>query len=219
MAGVEIGVASTKAFTAQVAVLYLLALELAKQRGKIPLETYHSLVANFVESVDILDKSLTSGSVDRIKKISSVMANAPHLIYIGRDILFPMALEGALKIREISYIPTQGIASGELKHGSIALVDQDVFVIALNSSGLLYDKNISSIEEILARNGKIIVIGDRMVNDSRIFDFIETHEAKNKFEILLSMIVPLQLMAYYAGVSRGTDIDQPRNLAKSVTVE
>ncbi|MDR2777705.1 MAG: glutamine--fructose-6-phosphate transaminase (isomerizing) [Rickettsiales bacterium] len=219
MAGVEIGVASTKSFTAQVAVLYLLAIEMARQREKISIEKYHSLVADFVNSVDILDKSLVPANIDKIERISSIIAKAPHLIYMGRDILFPMALEGALKIKEISYIPTYGIASGELKHGSIALIDPDTFVVALGNSDLLYEKNLSSMEEILARNGKIIAIGDRVVGDTRIFDSIETPATKNKFEVFLSMVVPTQLLAYYAGVHRETDIDQPRNLAKSVTVE
>ncbi|MDR3078733.1 MAG: glutamine--fructose-6-phosphate transaminase (isomerizing) [Rickettsiales bacterium] len=219
MAGAEIGVASTKAFTAQVAVLYLLALEMAKQRGTISLEAYHGFVADFIKSADLLRKSLTPARVEKIKKISSTISGAGHLIYLGRDILFPMALEGALKIKEVSYIPTTGIASGELKHGSIALVDSNTFVVALNNSNLLYDKNLSSLEEILARNGKIIVIGDRAVSDPRIFDFIETPKTKNKFEIFLSMVVPLQLLAYYSGVGKGIDVDQPRNLAKSVTVE
>ncbi|MDR1495071.1 MAG: glutamine--fructose-6-phosphate transaminase (isomerizing) [Rickettsiales bacterium] len=219
MAGAEIGVASTKAFTAQVAVLYLLALEMAKQKGTISLETYHSLVADFVDSVTVLEKSLDPANIERIKKISSTIASTGHLTYIGRDILYPMALEGALKIKEVSYIPTYGIASGELKHGSIALIDSNTFVIALNNSNLLYDKNLSSIEEILARNGKVIVVGNRIIDDPRIFEFLETPDTRNKFEVFLSMVIPLQLLAYYTGICRGADVDQPRNLAKSVTVE
>jgi glucosamine--fructose-6-phosphate aminotransferase (isomerizing) len=219
MAGTEIGVASTKAFTAQVSLLYMLALEMARKRNNISTEKYHLAVTDLIKSVEILEKSLEQTTVDQIKQISKVLASTGHIIYIGRDVLFPMALEGALKIREISYIPTQGIASGELKHGTLALVDPDMFVIALNNSGLLYDKNSSSIEEIFARNGKVIVIGDKINQNDNVFSFIETPETRNKFEILLSMIIPLQLLAYYSGTSRKLDIDQPRNLAKSVTVE
>ncbi|MDR1425632.1 MAG: glutamine--fructose-6-phosphate transaminase (isomerizing) [Rickettsiales bacterium] len=218
-AGVEVGVASTKAFTSQVAVLYLLAIEMAKQREKISSERYHSLIDEFIASAGIMDEALTPTYVDDIKSISKTIAGAPHLIYIGRDILFPMALEGALKIKEISYIPAYGVASGELKHGSIALVDPNVPVFVLNNSNLLYEKNLSSLEEVLARNGKVIVIGNKSREDKRIFGHIKTPDTGNKFEILLSMIIPLQLIAYYSALERGTDIDQPRNLAKSVTVE
>jgi glucosamine--fructose-6-phosphate aminotransferase (isomerizing) len=219
MAGAEIGVASTKASTAQVSLLYMLALELARKRDNISSERYHGAVADLIKSVEILEKSLNPTIVSQIKHVSEILAGARHIIYIGRDILFPMALEGALKIKEVSYIPTLGIASGELKHGTIALIDQDMFTVALNNSGLLYDKNSSSIEEVLARNGKVVVIGDRASQNDSIFAFIKTPETKNKFEILLSTIIPLQLLAYYSGISRKLDIDQPRNLAKSVTVE
>ena len=131
-----------------------------------------------------------------------------------------MALEGALKIKEVSYIPTQGVASGELKHGPIALIDKDTFVVALNNDKLLYDKNISSIEEISARNGNIILISNECGDEkSKVYKFIKTAKTNNKFDILLSSIIPLQLLAYYVSVNKGLDVDKPRNLAKSVTVE
>ncbi|MDR2778353.1 MAG: SIS domain-containing protein, partial [Rickettsiales bacterium] len=219
MAGTEVGVASTKAFTAQVSLLYMLALEMARERDNISSEDYHRAVFDLGKAVEILEKSLNQTSIDQIKEISKVLANTRHMIYIGRDILFPMALEGALKIREISYIPTQGIASGELKHGTIALIDPETFIVVLSNSGLLYDKNSSSIEEVLARNGKVIVIGDKINQNDNIFAFIKTPDTRNKFEVLLSTIIPVQLLAYYTGISRKLDVDQPRNLAKSVTVE
>lgn len=130
-----------------------------------------------------------------------------------------MALEGALKIKEVSYIPTQGIASGELKHGTIALVDKDMFVVVLNNSNILNEKNISSIEEILARGGKIIMIGDIFDRKDNLFAFLQTPKTENKFETLLSFVIPIQLLAYYTSLARGIDVDKPRNLAKSVTVE
>ena len=158
--------------------------------------------------------------INGIKDISKDIYNTNHLIYIGRDVFYPMSLEGALKIKEISYIPTQGIASGELKHGPIALIDKDTFIVALNNDELLYDKNISSIEEISARNGKIILISNECGDEkSKVYKFIKTAKTDNKFDILLSSIIPLQLLAYYVSVNKGLDVDKPRNLAKSVTVE
>jgi glucosamine--fructose-6-phosphate aminotransferase (isomerizing) len=167
-----------------------------------------------------MEKSLNSEAVDTIKKISSETSRAGHLLYIGRNIFYPLALEGALKIKETSYIPTHGYASGELKHGPIALVDADTFVVVLNNSGLLCDKNISSIEEIAARNGKIILICDKLdkVKD-KIYTNIETSTVEDKIEVALTIIPMIQLLAYYTALERGLDIDKPRNLAKSVTVE
>lgn len=219
MAGTEIGVASTKAFTAQVSLLYLLAIEIARQKDKISIFRYHELINNFIKSVKILEKSLDIDKISKIKNISKILAKTNHILYIGRDILYPMALEGALKIKEVSYIPTQGIASGELKHGTIALVDKDMFVIVLNNSNILHEKNISSIEEILARGGKIIMIGDIYDREDDLFAFLQTPKTENKFETLLSFIIPIQLLAYYTSLARGIDVDKPRNLAKSVTVE
>lgn len=222
MAGVEVGVASTKAFTAQVSILYLLALEIAKERQKISIDDYHKKIEEFVNSVDVLEKSLSEENTKNIKNIAEELAKSDNIIYIGRDIFYPMALEGALKIKEISYIPTLGIASGELKHGTIALIDKNSFVVALNNSELLFDKNASSIEEIYARGGKIILICDDKKLDNlknKCHKYVKTPDTKNKFEILLSSIIPLQLLAYYTSVAKGLDVDKPRNLAKSVTVE
>jgi glucosamine--fructose-6-phosphate aminotransferase (isomerizing) len=222
VAGVEVAVASTKAFTAQIAVLYLLGLEMAKQKNKITVDEYHKKIKDFVDAIDVLKSSINDNLVKNIKDTAKELAKTKHLVYIGRDIFFPMALEGALKVKEISYLPTLGVASGELKHGTLALIDSDTFVIALNNSNLLFDKNISSMEEIVARNGKIVLIcDDENIGElkQKIFKFIRTSKTKNKFEILLSSIIPLQLLAYYVGTERGYDVDRPRNLAKSVTVE
>lgn len=222
VAGVEIGVASTKAFTAQLSILYLLALEIAKENSKLSINLYHEKVEEFINSVRVLEESLKKEYIKEIKEITKELSKTKHIIYIGRDIYFPMALEGALKIKEISYIPTQGIASGELKHGPIALIDKDTFIIVLNNSNLLFNKNISSIEEIVARNGKVVLICDDKNLDKikdKIYKFIKTSDTNNKFEILLASIIPIQLLAYYTSLEKGFDVDKPRNLAKSVTVE
>lgn len=219
MAGTEIGVASTKAFTAQVSLLYLFTLEIAKQKNKITIDEYHKLVRDFTESVRVLEESLYKDRVAEIKKVAQKLAKTKHIIYIGRNLLYPIALEGALKIKEVSYIPTDGVASGELKHGTIALIDNKTFVIALNNSNLLYDKNTSSIEEVLARKGKVVVIGDKAENKKQLFAFLQIPETRNKFEVVLSTIIPVQLLAYYTSITKEIDVDKPRNLAKSVTVE
>ena len=222
VAGVEVGVASTKAFTAQVALLYLLAIEIAKCKGKITTEEYHNKIGDFVKSVDVLRQSLTDDIINSIKDVSKDMSKSNHLLYVGRDVFFPMVLEGALKIKEISYIPTQGIASGELKHGPIALIDENTYIVALNNSNLLFEKNLSSIEEISARNGKVILLCDDCEIgkiDKKIYKYVKLPKTSNKFDIVLSSIIPLQLLAYYTAVNKGYDVDKPRNLAKSVTVE
>ena len=222
LAGVEVGVCSTKAFAAQIFVLYLLALEIAKSRNKISKSEYQKKIVDFIDSIRVLKYSLENKSVDSVKKVAKEICNSNFLMYIGRDLFYPMALEGALKIKEISYIPTQGIASGELKHGTIALVDENSYIVALNNTNLLFDKNLSSIEEITARKGKVILICDDNKKDNidkKIHSFIETEKVKDKFGIVLSTLIPLQLLAYYVAVYKKLDVDKPRNLAKSVTVE
>lgn len=222
MAGAEIGVASTKAFTAQVAILYLLALEIAKRKNKITDIEYKTKIESFINSTDIMKKSLNEDSVKEIENISKEIVTNNSLMYIGRDIFYPLALEGSLKMRELSYMSTLGIPSGELKHGSIALIDENSFTIILNNSNLLFDKSLSSIEEIAARKGKIILIcDDKKEKDfkNKIYKFIKTPITNNKFEALLSLIIPIQLLAYFTAKHKGVDVDKPRNLAKSVTVE
>jgi glucosamine--fructose-6-phosphate aminotransferase (isomerizing) len=222
-AGVEVGVASTKALTAQVSLLYLFAIETAFRNGSMDAARYHELVGEFINAGRVLSESLSPASVDAVKKIARAFAaEADYLIYTGRDILFPLVLEGALKVEEVSYIPALGVASGELKHGPIALIGDNMFVVALNNSRLLFDKNASSIEEIAARNGRVVLVGDKESHErlkGKAYAFIPTAAADTKFEILLSQIIPIQLLAYFVSVEKGLDVDKPRNLAKSVTVE
>lgn len=220
VAGVEVGVASTKAFTAQVSILYLLALEIARQKGKLSQQEFVEKLNNFKDSYKVLEEATKEQK--NIQEIANELSKTNHILYIGRDIYYPLALEGALKIKEISYIPTQGIASGELKHGPIALIDKNTFVVALTNSKLLFDKNASSIEEISARNGKIILLSDKdgaAKLQDKVYKIIETPKADDKFQVLLSCIPAIQLLAYYTALDKGLDIDKPRNLAKSVTVE
>jgi glucosamine--fructose-6-phosphate aminotransferase (isomerizing) len=220
LAGTEIGVASTKAFTGQLAILYLLALEIARQNGSMLKSEFEKKLNNFKNSFQVMEKSFNTETVDSIKKVSGDMSKASHLLYIGRNIFYPIALEGALKIKEISYIPAQAFASGELKHGPIALVDENDFVVILNNTKVLCEKNISSMEEVAARHGKIILICDKIEKiQNKVHAMIETPVESDRFSILLASIPIMQLLAYYTALAKGCDIDKPRNLAKSVTVE
>jgi glucosamine--fructose-6-phosphate aminotransferase (isomerizing) len=220
-AGTEVAVASTKAFTAQVEVLYLFALELARAKGLLPDPA--KAVAQFIAAGKVLDASFAPETLASIRDAADKLAtDADFLACIGRGVLFPMALESALKIEEVSYIPALGLASGELKHGPISLVGGKMFTLALNNSHLLMAKNASSIEEIAARGGRIVLIGDT-AGAAPLMDkvsmFIRTADAATPLEILLASAVPIQLLAYYTSLARGLDVDKPRNLAKSVTVE
>ena len=217
-AGVEIGVASTKAFTAQVTVLTLFALKLAKENGKIATGLYLDLLK---ELTDIPDKVKTIlVKHPHIKEVAAKYKDAINALYLGRGALFPVALEGALKLKEISYIHAEGYAAGEMKHGPIALVDDNLPVIVVAAKDHYYEKIVSNIQEVKARKGNIIAViteGDgglkNMVND--LFEIPKSHPAVSP----LLAIIPLQLFSYYIAVMRGCDVDQPRNLAKSVTVE
>ncbi|MDT8417221.1 MAG: glutamine--fructose-6-phosphate transaminase (isomerizing) [Lutibacter sp.] len=217
-AGPEIGVASTKAFTTQITVLALIALKLGNLKGELSNSMYHhyiqelSLIPAKVEEVLKMDKE--------IEKIAAIYKDAPNCLYLGRGYNFPVALEGALKLKEISYIHAEGYPAAEMKHGPIALIDEHMPVVVIATKKGHYDKVVSNIQEIKARNGKIIAIvtkGDTVVRDiaDHVIEIPETEEA---FTPLLSTI-PLQLLSYYIAVMRGCNVDQPRNLAKSVTVE
>ncbi len=217
-AGVEIGVASTKAFTAQVTVLTLFALKLAKTKGTISPEEYNLLVKELAE-IPAKGRAILQNSA-QIKKIAEKYQDAINALYLGRGYLFPVALEGALKLKEISYIHAEGYAAGEMKHGPIALVDSNLPVVVLAPQDAWYEKIVSNIQEVKARKGNIIVIvseGDtglkEMAND--IIEIPKSHPAL----IPLLAVIPLQLLAYHIAVLRGCNVDQPRNLAKSVTVE
>ncbi len=217
-AGPEIGVASTKAFTTQITVLALIALKLGNLKGELSNSRYNhyiqemSLIPAKVEEVLKIDTE--------IEKIAAIYKDAPNCLYLGRGFNFPVALEGALKLKEISYIHAEGYPAAEMKHGPIALIDDRMPVIIIAPKNGHYDKVVSNIQEIKARKGKIIAIvtkGDTIVKEmaDHVIEIPETEEA---FTPLLSTI-PLQLLSYYIAVMRGCNVDQPRNLAKSVTVE
>jgi glucosamine--fructose-6-phosphate aminotransferase (isomerizing) len=217
-AGPEIGVASTKAFTAQVAVLSMIALLSAHKRGTITQSRYHQLI-NELDSIPEKIKEVLKTN-EQVKYISDYFKDARNFLYLGRGYNFPVALEGALKMKEISYIHAEGYPAAEMKHGPIALIDEEMPVVVLATKGGPYDKIISNIQEVKARKGRIIAIvtkGDQIIKDLAEF-VIEIPETEEPLTPLLS-VVPLQLLAYHIAVMRGCNVDQPRNLAKSVTVE
>lgn len=217
-AGIEIGVASTKAFTAQVTALIMFALKLAKAKGTIEIGEYHTLVK---ELSGIPEKGrMILQSNDKIKLIAEKYKDAVNALYLGRGVLFPVALEGALKLKEISYIHAEGYAAGEMKHGPIALVDDNLPVIVVAPRDDYYEKIISNIQEIKARKGNVIALvteGDKRLIELAN-DCIEIPNSHPAIAPLLA-VIPLQLLAYHIALLRGCDVDQPRNLAKSVTVE
>ena len=217
-AGVEIGVASTKAFTAQVTVLTLFAIKLAFAKGELTVDLYHEMIRELAAVPEKIS-TILAGHM-KIKEIAEKYKDATNALYLGRGVLFPVALEGALKLKEISYLHAEGYAAGEMKHGPIALVDDNLPVVVVAPKDHYYEKIVSNIQEVKARKGNLIAVvteGDlilkEMVND--IFEIPESHPAVTP----LLAIVPLQLFAYYLAVLRGCNVDQPRNLAKSVTVE
>jgi len=217
-AGPEIGVASTKAFTAQVTVLTLMALYMAQQRGKITQSKMVYLLTELDNIPALVEKCLLSN--DSIKNISEAFKNASNFLFLGRGSGFPVALEGALKLKEISYIHAEGYPAAEMKHGPIALIDEEMPVVFIATTNSSYEKVISNIQEVKARKGRVIAIvteGDTVVKNMADFT-IEIPDADEIFLPLLATI-PLQLLSYHIAVLRGCNVDQPRNLAKSVTVE
>ncbi len=217
-AGPEIGVASTKAFTAQVTVLTLIAIATAKRKGVISDQDYGKLL-EALEDIPNKVKTVFE-SAQRIKEIAYIFTYARNFIYLGRGLNFPVALEGALKLKEISYIHAEGYPAAEMKHGPIALIDEDMPVVFLATKDGSYEKIVSNIQEVKARKGRVIAIvteGDELIPP--MVDFvIEVPEVHEILTPLLS-VIPLQLLSYYVAVMRGRNVDQPRNLAKSVTVE
>lgn len=218
-AGPEIGVASTKAFTAQVTVLTLLALRLAYKKGTIS-ETYYRTLLAEMESIPAKVQKVLDTSDKLIQEIAAIYHTATNALYLGRGNCFPVALEGALKLKEISYIHAEGYPAAEMKHGPIALIDEEMPVFVIATQGASYEKVVSNIQEVKARKGKVIAIvteGDTQVR--AIADqVIEIPLLDDHFVPLLATI-PLQLLSYYIAIMRGCNVDQPRNLAKSVTVE
>lgn len=217
-AGPEIGVASTKAFTAQVTVLTMMALLLGHRRGTITQSHYHELLSELEAIPAKVEKVLKLD--DQLKYIASIFKDAKNFLYLGRSYTFPVALEGALKLKEISYIHAEGYPAAEMKHGPIALIDEEMPIVVIATKGTSYEKVVSNIQEVKARKGKVIAVvteGDTIVK-TMADHVIEIPETDEKLVPLVS-VVPLQLLAYHIAVMRGCNVDQPRNLAKSVTVE
>jgi glucosamine--fructose-6-phosphate aminotransferase (isomerizing) len=217
-AGPEIGVASTKAFTAQVTVLTLIALQIARYRGRITDSRFHQLIAELEAIPAKVEKVLKTN--DQVMLLADKFKDARNVLYLGRGYGFPVALEGALKLKEISYIHAEGYPAAEMKHGPIALIDENMPVVVIANKNETYEKVVSNIQEVKARKGKIIAIvteGDTIVK--KLADYcIEIPEADDLLMPLIA-VVPLQLLSYHTAVLRGCNVDQPRNLAKSVTVE
>ncbi|WP_271439065.1 glutamine--fructose-6-phosphate transaminase (isomerizing) [Pontixanthobacter luteolus] len=218
-AGPEIGVASTKAFTCQLAVLAALAAHLAVKKGHMSRDEEREVVGHLLEAPACLNAALDHD--DDIASMAHLIAPARDVLYLGRGPDFPLALEGALKLKEISYIHAEGYASGEMKHGPIALIDDQVPVIVIAPSGPLFEKTVSNMEEVRARGGQIVLISDREGLDAAGEGCIATIEMPRVHPLIAPLVyaVPVQLLAYHTACVKGTDVDQPRNLAKSVTVE
>ncbi len=216
--GPEIGVASTKAFTGQVVVLSLLALLLAKERETLDESEYNKLVDSLENIGDSVDKVLKEEN--KIKEIANILKDKENALFLGRGILFPVALEGALKLKEISYIHAEGYPAAEMKHGPIALVEKDFPVIAVATNESLIEKVISNVQEVKARGALTIgLVREGQEDMKNIFDhIIEIPNVPDEWMPILS-VLPLQLLAYHTAILRGADVDKPRNLAKSVTVE
>jgi glucosamine--fructose-6-phosphate aminotransferase (isomerizing) len=217
-AGPEIGVASTKAFTCQLAALASFAIAAGVARGNLSAEDEKKLCASLLETprhiADFLKQEL------KIKAVAEEVAKARDVLYMGRGASFPLAMEGALKLKEISYIHAEGYAAGEMKHGPIALIDEAVPIIVIAPHDSHFEKTISNMQEVMARGGKVLLISDRegIAKAGKVWASIEV-PTTNAFITPLLYAIPVQLLAYYAAIAKGTDVDQPRNLAKSVTVE
>ena len=218
-AGPEIGVASTKALTAQPALLACMTIVISRLRKTVSQKTEEELTKSLIELPSKMSEILNS--TEKIKGVSSEIVNSKSTLFLGRGSCYPIALEGALKLKEISYIHAEGYASGEMKHGPIALVDELMPVIIISPSDDLFEKNFSNTQEILARGGRIFLLtdknGEKKTSNLNIKKIILPNS--HNFVIPIMYCLPVQLLAYYVAVSKGTDVDQPRNLAKSVTVE
>jgi glucosamine--fructose-6-phosphate aminotransferase (isomerizing) len=217
-AGPEIGVASTKAFVTQLVALYLFSIRLGRAIGAIDKGEGQKMIASLVRVPALLEKALEMDPL--VEKIARRYMNARDFLYLGRGINYPIALEGALKLKEISYIHAEGYPAGEMKHGPIALIDENMPVVVLAPKNATYEKVVSNMEEVIAREGKVIAVisaGDEELKAKAEVTLEIPEDGDDMTPILLS--VPMQLLAYHVAVLKGTDVDQPRNLAKSVTVE
>jgi glucosamine--fructose-6-phosphate aminotransferase (isomerizing) len=217
-AGIEIGVASTKAFTAQVTVLTMMAMMIGKEKGLLSEERFEHLIGELNDIPRKIEKILEQN--EEFRRIAEIYKDARNALYLGRGVSFPVALEGALKLKEISYIHAEGYPAAEMKHGPIALIDENMPVVFIATRDGSYDKIVSNIQEVKARNGVVIAIvteGDNTIKGmaDHVIEIPETDESL----VSLPSVIPLQLIAYHIALMRGCNVDQPRNLAKSVTVE
>ena len=219
LAGTEIGVASTKAFTCQLTVLLMMALKAAQERGTMTADEVSEKLSALRMLPGILNAALEREGA--LQAAARNLAEARDILFLGRGVMYPLALEGALKLKEISYIHAEAYASGELKHGPIALIDEHVPVVVLAPRDALFDKTVSNMQEVMARSGKVLLITDAegaAEGGDGVWDMIVMPAVDPVLSPILYSI-PAQLLAYYTAVAKGTDVDQPRNLAKSVTVE
>ncbi|MBU5635348.1 glutamine--fructose-6-phosphate transaminase (isomerizing) [Geomonas sp. Red69] len=217
-AGPEIGVASTKAFVTQLIALYLFTIRLGRSRGKMDQEQGRKLISAIVRVPGLMEEALKLN--EQVEKVARNYISARDFLYLGRGMNYPIALEGALKLKEISYIHAEGYAAGEMKHGPIALIDEHMPVVVLVPKGATYDKVFSNMEEVIARGGRVIAVCSK--GDAEVAGKVEValeipEDGEEVMPIIIS--IPMQLLAYHVAVLKGTDVDQPRNLAKSVTVE
>jgi len=219
LAGTEIGVASTKGFTCQLTVLAILAMRAAQERGHLDDDQLAARLSSLRNLPGVLNQAL--GISDEIQKVARKLAEAQSVLFLGRGPMFPLALEGALKLKEISYIHAEGYASGELKHGPIALIDKKMPVVVIAPRDALFDKTVSNMQEVMARGGKVVLITDTEGAAEARTGVWETVVMPRTDDFLSPILyaIPAQLLAYHTAVAKGTDVDQPRNLAKSVTVE
>jgi glucosamine--fructose-6-phosphate aminotransferase (isomerizing) len=217
-AGPEIGVASTKAFTTQIVAHYLMALKLGISRGRIKDAEAAEHIQNLTKLPRMLEQTLALD--EHVRSIARKYFHASNFLFLGRGIMYPIALEGALKLKEISYIHAEGYAAGEMKHGPIALIDEHMPVLVIANQGPVYDKVVSNLEQVRSRDGQVIALaseGDSEIAE-KASDVVYIPDLGQYLTAILAT-VPLQLLAYHVAVEKGTDVDQPRNLAKSVTVE
>ncbi len=223
VAGPEIGVASTKAYTAQMSVLALFAIQLGVKKEKVDDKKLAQYLEQLTDASSAIGQVLAQDNVREIKKVAKYLSKARHILYIGRGVSYITALEAALKLRELSYIDAQAIASGELKHGTIALIDKKMPVIALVPSNSLFEKTVSNVEEVRARQGNVVALSDTKglasLKDLAMKKMWMPDCGGGSILEALVTVVPLQLLAYYVALYKGNDVDRPRNLAKSVTVE
>ena len=218
-AGVEIGVASTKAFTAQLTVLALLAIKVAYAKGVISEAQYRAYISDINRIPGLVSQAL--GIDTAVQKVARKLATAQDVIFLGRGAMYPIAMEGALKLKEISYIHAEGYPSGELKHGPIALIDKKIPVVVLAPMDLLFEKSVSNMQEVMARSGKVLLLSCQNGLNAASDGTWSTLTMPATTELIAPILyaIPAQLLAYHTAVAKGTDADQPRNLAKSVTVE